>query len=352
MNRLRGLAEFLDEDLPISPSGHDVDAVSDAAAELGERCLARLAAAGIPDPSLAATLADLQELYAQLRRQELADRHLRLAECERGLARLRGAPYTADLLDQAGAEVARSCGLQRVVLSRVEEGAWTPWIVHADAGDPWWTLNGRVLELRSGSGPEGRVVAERRAVLAGERAWADADWPDGPPYVVAPIAPAGTVIGLLHGDHGPDGPACDATDRDVLSRFAQGFGHLYERTALLESMRFQQQQLRDLLAVLNATTEQLTESAIELTAALGADPVPPIPPAAAVLDDRLAALTGRERQVLELVARGARNVEIAERLVMSEGTVKVHVKHILAKLGASNRSQAIALYLGRQSPAM
>ncbi len=347
VTRLRGVAEVIGEDVPISPSGAVATALSEAAAELGDRCLARLSATGNVDPALAGAFADLQEMYAQLRRQELADRHLRLAQCERGLARLRGAPYTADLLDRAGAEVARSCGLQRVVLSRVEEGAWVPWIVHAGADDPWQELRGRELALRPRVGPEGRVVAEARAVLVQDLTTADPGWPSGPPYVVAPIAPAGTVIGLLHGDHGPDGAACDATDRDVLSRFAQGFGHLYERTALLESMRLQQQQLRDLLAVLNATTEQLTESAIELTAALGADPVPPIAPAAAVLDDRLAALTGRERQVLELVASGARNAEIAERLVMSEGTVKVHVKHILAKLGASNRSQAIAHYLGR-----
>ena len=48
--------------------------------------------------------------------------------------------------------------------------------------------------------------------------------------------------------------------------------------------------------------------------------------------------TEREREVLELMVAGATNSTIAERLVITEGTVKSHVKHILRKLGAVNRS--------------
>jgi NarL family two-component system response regulator LiaR len=54
-------------------------------------------------------------------------------------------------------------------------------------------------------------------------------------------------------------------------------------------------------------------------------------------------LTRREREVLALLAKGLTNPEIAERLVISHSTVKVHVSHILAKLEASNRGEAIAL---------
>ncbi len=58
-------------------------------------------------------------------------------------------------------------------------------------------------------------------------------------------------------------------------------------------------------------------------------------------------LTGREVEVLREVANGNRNREIAERLFISEETVKVHIKHIMEKLGAADRTQAVAIGLRR-----
>jgi LuxR family maltose regulon positive regulatory protein len=53
-------------------------------------------------------------------------------------------------------------------------------------------------------------------------------------------------------------------------------------------------------------------------------------------------LTGRELQVLALLAAGAANQQIASELVVALETVKKHVSHILSKLGAANRTQAVA----------
>lgn len=59
------------------------------------------------------------------------------------------------------------------------------------------------------------------------------------------------------------------------------------------------------------------------------------------------ALTEREVEVLREIAGGNRNRDIAEKLFITEETVKVHIKHIMEKLGASDRTQAVAIGVRR-----
>jgi len=59
------------------------------------------------------------------------------------------------------------------------------------------------------------------------------------------------------------------------------------------------------------------------------------------------ALTQREIEVLRQVAGGNRNRDIGDHLLISEETVKVHIKHIMEKLGATDRTQAVAIALRR-----
>ncbi len=64
-------------------------------------------------------------------------------------------------------------------------------------------------------------------------------------------------------------------------------------------------------------------------------------------EDVFDTLTDRETQILQEVARGFRNKQIADRLFISESTVKVHMKSLLKKLQVPSRTAATVLYLER-----
>jgi len=76
---------------------------------------------------------------------------------------------------------------------------------------------------------------------------------------------------------------------------------------------------------------------------------PILPEVAQRMTERMfqAALTNREIEVLQLVARGMRNKEIAAELRISEETVQGHVKNILAKLSVHDRTEAVAVAIRR-----
>lgn len=90
-------------------------------------------------------------------------------------------------------------------------------------------------------------------------------------------------------------------------------------------------------AALSATTARTVLD--HLRSATATSDRPPSPQFRALPDS----ITGRERQVLDLMARGLQNSEIAETLMVSPATVKTHITAILAKSGARDRVQAVLL---------
>jgi len=91
-------------------------------------------------------------------------------------------------------------------------------------------------------------------------------------------------------------------------------------------------------AILAAAAHQTLLDPVVHARLLSAVPAPRRAVPAERLPDEL---TPREAEVLALIAGGLSNVEIAERLVISEATVKSHINHLFAKIGARDRAQAV-----------
>jgi DNA-binding NarL/FixJ family response regulator len=88
-----------------------------------------------------------------------------------------------------------------------------------------------------------------------------------------------------------------------------------------------------------ALLDPVVQSRLIAAASAGAQPAapPPPPPPSSLPDD----LTAREAEVPSLIATGLSNSEIAAKLVVSQATVKTHINHVFAKIGARDRAQAV-----------
>jgi LuxR family transcriptional regulator, regulator of acetate metabolism len=164
-------------------------------------------------------------------------------------------------------------------------------------------------------------------------------------YVAAPIVPAGRVIGFLHADVQYHRRPVDIVDRDVLWAFAEGCGYALERTLLRDQVRQQRERIRELLRSADELVNEIGESELQIERAdndAAASKPAPLPPGGSRIHDLL---TPREVEVMELLAPGATNKQIAERFVVTEGTVKAHVSHLYRKLRVANRAEAVHRYM-------
>ena len=291
-----------------------------------EAALAEALAAG-DEPALRALHARAGELLGGA----VAHERVRAA-----LGRLEGAGPASEIVDRAPGELAAALALDRVLLSRVADGALVLEALHPPDGEAepvalaYPLLEGELLRRRRSalvSEPEDNRHAF--GALLGRAA-----------YIVAPVILGGRVIAFLHGARAA--PLTEI-DRDALEAFGAGFADLLERAVLHRRLRIQREELRRVAAWADARTGELSDGAIDLAAARretgGEEPFRPAG------EGRLhEVLTRREVDVLEHMARGLTNADIARELVLSEGTVKFHVKNILRKLHAANRAEATSRY--------
>lgn len=165
-------------------------------------------------------------------------------------------------------------------------------------------------------------------------------------FVAAPVVCHERALALVHADRGREGDAVTDEDRDVLWVFAEALGYALERGLLAERLRAQSEQVIALVRSTEASVTELGRADIQLPAPALRLPSQGVRSA----PDRCLSslLTRRELEVFGMLAEGESNARIAQRLVVSDDTVKTHVKHILRKLGVNNRSQAVSRYFQAQ----
>lgn len=286
------------------------------------------------------------------------DRLRRLDALETGLSALRRVPDQDALLDVACESVAVCGGFDRVMLSKVDDDIWRPWRSFARVDTeverafarwmqevPEIHLQHMLLESAMVRRREPTIVL---AAAEDPRVYAPMAEASGlSSYVAAPIVAGERVIGLLHADY--RGGEVTPLDRDILWAFAVGFAQIFERSVLLARLRDQRAEVMQVMKTVEAVLDDLASAEIDLstreqasTLAIARPVLTPGPGRWKALE---AILTPREVEVLGLMATGATNDRIAQRLVIANGTVKSHVKNILRKLRAENRAEAISQYL-------
>jgi DNA-binding CsgD family transcriptional regulator/GAF domain-containing protein len=298
----------------------------------------------------------------QILRVELAElRATRMLERQDAvrfaLSRLRNVADAGKMLDLVPAELCR-CDFSRAWLSRLEGSSWKLASCHVSANS---RLESALHTACAGSEPlspgshEAEMVRRRTAILV------EAPDRDVEPkitavfapksYVAAPILVDSRVIGFLHADAGRQ---MGEEDRQTIALFAEAVGHVIQRVVLLERFEGLRRSVRRITHSIGDLVDDTCWAAVDMTpaqrVAVAGQPAAPAPrsavPSGGGRESRLASLlTAREIEVLRLMASGETNGGIAGQLVISEGTVKSHVKHILRKLHASNRAQAVSRYL-------
>jgi DNA-binding CsgD family transcriptional regulator len=295
------------------------------------------------------------------RRRELDERHherTRLLAAEEAtlaavatmlsdLRRVRDVPTLERRLCR---DAVTACGFTRVMLSRVEGDVWRPWEVSFTVNpdfDRHFATHLRGTRIPFASSP---AEDESRRTLLPVALGATAA-PDSIPaplegltgsYVVVPLVASTGVFGLLHGDHHPEPQHTEPHEQRALWLLADGFGDLYGRAVLGERLRAQRARLKHAMQALDAEVSAIAGAHVDLGS--GLEGLPTDEGAPTIREH--SALTRRERDVAGLLARGFGNAAIGRDLLIAEGTVKSHVKAILRKLGAANRTEAIAILLG------
>jgi DNA-binding CsgD family transcriptional regulator/GAF domain-containing protein len=298
-------------------------------------------------------LADLARLMRLRRIDRLVGG---LSAVQRALAELRAVGSVELMLRRCTQVVCQRCGFDQAIMYRVDGNTAFPMSAF-DRRDAEWEAKVKHFAEKIGGPVLDEMLLEtdmlrRRAPAIVHDALNDPrtfkpllELSQVRSYVAAPIAPEGKVIGFLHADVHYQRREVDIVDRDVLWAFAEGCGYALERTLLRDQIRQQRERIRQLLHSADELVNAIGESELRIerfeTEAVARSDTS-LPAGGSRVHSLL---TAREVEVMELLVHGSTNKQIAERFVVTEGTVKAHVTHIYRKLHAANRAEAVHRYM-------
>ncbi len=358
---LRAAERILDDGVTYSKFANGDPRAADAALGAAQRAASecmQLAVRSSKDSSvrqLAEVLLQSGLARVSLMEAMLARRTARMFGVEQALCQLRGAASLSTLEERAPVEAHR-LGFTRILFSRIDKGIWIARAAYT-AGEEQLAqtlvqvgiANPRPL---TGALVESEMVRRRVPILVRN--------PQSSPrvhaelvavvntkgYVAAPVISWGRVVGLLHADRQIELGGVDEFDRDLLGMFAEGLGVAFERNVLFRRLRSMRSMFNEHVCAVNDLVEDVMEidDDSEESASRSQGPYSREISTAYPEDVFVANLTPRECEVLRSLSSGKTNAQIASSLFVTEGTVKSHVKHILRKLGAANRTDAVARY--------
>src|ERR1700756_5386677 len=332
--------------------GHQLD-------NLRQRLEQRIALPSDPRDDWATTaeiLISILRVQCELLDHDLARRVKSMSEIRHALGYLRGLP-PRKMIYAAGEVLSREFAFARTMISSVRGSLWLPQHVHIEdeAADPHSrSLQEYVLgrQIQLAEAPlETELVRKRCGVFApsprdDKRVFKEIMEASGCfGYIGAPITVQGRAIGIIHADRPEPHGIVTMDHLEQLEAFAECLSVAFESAALEEKAAQQRDEVDNLCANVDELLSRSGRSALWSV------------PGAVLRHDAfgrrdqttVAELTSREREIMSHVATGATNGQIARCLVISEGTVKSHLKHIAKKLNTSSRAAAVATYGGLAS---